>query len=121
MLCRQVKQPFHRALDFRFGDPGSSNRANPLAQELAPSGPPLVRVARAARRSTNSSSARLQVLVYPTSVIHVGEEPSERTSYVMPPSEFQAADVPVGTELWLPVSHISTRGPVIGVARLHRP
>jgi hypothetical protein len=44
----------------------------------------------------------IQALVYPPSVIYVDKVPPERTSFVMLPPGLQAADVPAGTEVWLP-------------------
>jgi hypothetical protein len=54
--------------------------------------------ASAARRVT------IQALVYPPSIIYVGAEPPERTSFVMLPPGLKAEDVPVGTEVWLPTA-----------------
>lgn len=54
---------------------------------------------------TPGSPARrvaIQALVDPWSVIYEGDAPQERTSFVMLPPDFRTADVPPGTEVWLP-------------------
>ena len=45
---RQAEQPVGGGLDFLFGDPGTENRSNLLAQQRTTPRPPLVRMTRAA-------------------------------------------------------------------------
>jgi hypothetical protein len=47
---------------------------------------------------------RIQGLVYPLSKKYVEDVPREPTSDVLLPPEIQAADVPVGTEVWRPTA-----------------